>query len=94
MSVFFAVYLPDRYHLLLVPRSTSALRRFLRTLNSELGHDLGDHLGWKPRQWPVRYWVAVCGEGEAAQVAKLKQLSELALTDSVFFTPLECQRNT
>ena len=88
MKICFAVYLPQSYHLLLIPGSQRRLERFMATVNEGIERRLGPTLQWAPRSWPRYYRAQVVPQERREQEGRLESLYRLALSDPVFFTPL------
>ena len=89
MKICFAVYLPQSYHLLLFPGSRRRLECFMGRVNKTVGQRLGPALGWPPKMWPRYYRAIVVSAARREQEGRLEALYRLALSDPVFFTPLE-----
>ena len=89
MKICFAVYLPQSYHLLLIPGSRRRLELFMTFVNQRVGGRLGPTLGWSPGAWPRYYRAFVVPDGGRERENRLEALYRFALSDPVFFTPLE-----
>ena len=89
MKICFAVYLPQSYHLLLIPGSRRRLELFMTFVNQRVGGRLGPTLGWSPGNWPRYYRAFVVPDGGRERESRLEALYRLALSDPVFFTQLE-----
>ncbi len=89
MKICFAVYLPQSYHLLLIPGTRRRLELFMTFVNQGVGGRLGPTLGWPPGTWPRYYRSVVVSDRGREREGRLEALYRLALSDPVFFTPLE-----
>ena len=89
MKICFAVYLPQSYHLLLIPGTRRRLELFMRFVNQRVASRLGPILGWSSGTWPRYYRAFVVSDGGRQREGRLEALYRLALSDPVFFTPLD-----
>lgn len=83
------VFLSNHAHLLLIPRDSQALSRFMNYLDGNLAKEAGRLHDWHEKFWGRRYHSIHVTDEEAAQVARLRYLLEHGCKEDLVRSPLD-----
>jgi REP element-mobilizing transposase RayT len=89
MTIHYVVVLSNHVHLLVSPRDSLQLARFMCFLNANIAREIGRLVHWHDRFWADRYHAIVVSDEAEAQMSRLRYLLSQGVKEDLVNRPEE-----